>query len=143
MGVPYKQDTSTHKLYRQFFKASGGFGGFGGFGDEDEDMMPGRRGSPAGFSHIFTNVSGGMPGAMPRGARSSSAAFQTASPQSEPSEITRPLKVSLEDLFTGATKRLKVGRKLLSGGTDEKILEIEVQVSHFNLTYTLIPHMRL
>jgi len=45
---------------------------------------------------------------------------------SKPSEISRPLKVSLEELYNGTTKRLKIGRKLLSGQTEEKILEITV-----------------
>ncbi|KIJ13388.1 hypothetical protein PAXINDRAFT_81125, partial [Paxillus involutus ATCC 200175] len=44
----------------------------------------------------------------------------------QPSEITRPLKLSLEDLYIGATKHLKVSRKQTSGATEEKVLEIQV-----------------
>ena len=99
----------------------GGMGGFGG----------GRRG---GMSSMFSQddddddmtgsfFSSGMPGGMPRGGRSTRP--QSPAP-SQPSEITRPLKVSLEDLYSGATKHLKVGRRLLNGGTEEKVLEIQI-----------------
>jgi DnaJ family protein B protein 4 len=40
------------------------------------------------------------------------------------SEITRPLKVSLEDLYSGATKHLKVRRRQLDGTTEDKVLEV-------------------
>lgn len=100
----------------------GGMGGFPGmrsssgmFRDEDDEMGGGHP--------LF----GGMPGGMPNGS-SRSRSGRPASPQTPagPSEITRPLKVSLEDLYSGGTKRLKVGRKLLSGSTEEKVLEIQV-----------------
>lgn len=111
----------------------GGFGGFGGmpshgrsssaFHDDDDDPM-------GGFSSF-----GGMPGAMPSGGRARRAntggpGRRTASPgprsPSQPSEITKPLKISLEDLYSGTTKRLKIGRKLLNGTTEDKVLEIQV-----------------
>ena len=117
-------------LFRQIFGMGGlggmGFGGpsMGGFsggsrtrrnnmygGDEDDDMS----------GSFFT---GGMPGGMPR---SRPSAGRPASPApSQPSEITKPLKVSLEDLYSGATKHLKVGRRLLNGGIEDKVLEIQV-----------------
>lgn len=92
-----------------------GFSNFGLFGDDD-DMGGGGFGS-GGF------------GSMPGGFRSHSP--RTSSPtrsstQPSSSEITRPLKVSLEELYSGATKRLKVGRRRLTGETDEKVLEIDV-----------------
>ncbi|KIJ51438.1 hypothetical protein M422DRAFT_158495 [Sphaerobolus stellatus SS14] len=87
---------------------------------------------------------GGMPGGMPRGARTTSGS-RTASPSQPngptgPAEITKPLKVSLEDLYAGTTKRLKVGRRLLSGATEEKILEIEVQPGWKAGTKVRFPH---
>ncbi|KZT67946.1 DnaJ-domain-containing protein [Daedalea quercina L-15889] len=115
------------KIFEQFFGGGlGGLGGMGGFGgggrsrmgsmfaDEDEDM--------GGFSF------GGMPGGMPNGRSTpqSSARRPSSTPSAPPSEITRPLKVSLEDLYMGTTKHLKIGRKLLSGDTEEKVLEIQV-----------------
>ena len=34
--------------------------------------------------------------------------------------------MSLEDLYSGTTKHLKVGRRLLNGGTEDKVLEIQI-----------------
>lgn len=86
------------------------------FVDDDDDM-------DGSFSF------GGMPGAMP-GMNGQRAAGRKQpprpDPQSGPSEITRPFKVALEDLYTGATKHLKIGRKLLDGTTEDKVLEIQV-----------------
>ena len=97
----------------------GMFGGAGGHGHDSDDDL---------HSHFFSG--GGMPGGMPTGAGPRSRGARTRTEPvptpSAPSEITRPLKVSLEDLNSGTTKRLKVGRKLLTGGTEDKVLEIQV-----------------
>jgi len=91
-------------------------GGMGGAGtrrtsifDNDDDTGP------------FTS-SGGMPGGMP-GSRpgSSRRSPRTSTQPTQPSEISKPLLISLEDLYQGVTKRMKVSRKLLSGGTEEKV----------------------
>lgn len=122
------QPSDPRKIFEQFFGGStmfgsgmGGMGGMGGmFPDQDDDMN--------GFN--FTS-SGGMPGGMPR--RPQSTRTQTrfggasaSQPQDKPSEITRPLKLSLEDLYSGSVKHLKVGRKLFDGSTEDKVLEINV-----------------
>ncbi|KAI0649402.1 hypothetical protein C8Q79DRAFT_510549 [Trametes meyenii] len=115
--------TDPNKIFEQIFGMGGlgGMGGMGGFGG-------GRTRMPNMFSHdVDDDMSGsffpgGMPGGMPGGGRSTP---RTSAP-SQPSEITRPLKVSLEDLYSGATKHLKVGRRLLNGGTEDKVLEINV-----------------
>lgn len=99
----------------------GGMGGMNGsFEDEDDDMSGG---------HTFNFMGGGMPGGMPRGARShqSRPSARPTRPDAGPSEITRPLKVSLNELYSGITKHLKVGRRLLDGTTEDKVLEIVVQ----------------
>jgi len=114
------------------FSSFGGMGGMGGrasgprrgatmssmFGDEDDDM--------GGFSSF---TSGGMPGGMPR-SRPQPQRTNSRRPPSptkpEKSEITKPLKVSLEDLYSGTTKHLKVGRRLLDGTQEEKVLEIHI-----------------
>lgn len=98
---------------------SGGFPGFGGMGG-----MGGRTPMSSMFDDT-TNGSffgGGMPGGMPH--RASQRA--TSAPAPQPSEITRPLKLSLEELYSGSTKHLKVSRKLLDGSTEEKVLEIQI-----------------
>jgi DnaJ family protein B protein 4 len=90
--------------------------------DEDDDEA-------AGPSFSF----GGMPGGMPNRAngRQSRSQRPTSTPSSlasqGPSEITRPLKVTLEELYSGTVKHLKVGRRLLSGSTEDKVLEIHIQ----------------
>ncbi|EIW57283.1 DnaJ-domain-containing protein [Trametes versicolor FP-101664 SS1] len=117
--------TDPNKIFEQIFGMGGlggGMGGFGGggrtrvssmFAQDDDDDMSG-------------NFFGGMPGGMPRGGRASPRQPRAPASPSQPSEITRPLKVSLEDLYSGATKHLKVGRRLLNGGTEEKVLEIQI-----------------
>lgn len=99
----------------------------GGGGDDDDDM--------SGFRSFSSST--GMPGGMPgmnggrtRTTRSHTTPFasspHTQSSSRQPSEITKPFKVSLEDLYSGATKHLKVGRKLLDGAVEDKVLEIQI-----------------
>lgn len=82
--------------------------------DDDDDM----NGGGGGFSF------GGMPGGMPRHTQTSS--HPKSSTPSQPTEISRPLKVSLPELYTGTLKRLKVGRRLANGTTEDKVLEIQI-----------------
>ena len=119
----------------------GNMGGFprGGFqGDQDDDMNGSytmfNDGVGNKFSHS-SNMPGGMPGrARPQHkapSRSGTApqfgrSFSPSPKHEQPSEITRPLKVSLEDLYSGTVKHLKVGRRLLDGTTEDKVLEIRV-----------------
>jgi DnaJ homolog subfamily B member 4 len=94
----------------------------GGMFDMEDDM---------GNSFSFSSGGGGMPGGMPRRPiptrqPSQSQPSQSQPSSSQPSEITRPLKISLEDLYHGSVKHLKVGRRLLDGTTEDKVLEIQV-----------------
>ncbi|KAF9647989.1 DnaJ-domain-containing protein [Thelephora ganbajun] len=124
--------TDPNMIFEQIFGSFGGFGGMGGMGgarsrgasmfDDGDDMGP------------FPS-SGGMPGGMP-GSRPSSGrrSPRTFTQPTQPNEISKPLPISLEDLYQGVTKRMKVSRKLLGGGTEEKaswpdlqgVLEINV-----------------
>ncbi|KAF8335160.1 hypothetical protein F5887DRAFT_1063412 [Amanita rubescens] len=106
--------TDPQKIFEQIF--GGGLGGFGGRSggfsmDQDDDM--------GGF--------GGM-GGMPRRGSFRSAAGGTPRNESpskkETTEIVRQLKLSLNELYSGTTKRLKVGRRLLDGTTEDKVVEI-------------------
>ncbi|KAF8525953.1 hypothetical protein BU17DRAFT_83457 [Hysterangium stoloniferum] len=124
-------------IFEQFFRGFGGnMGGMqGATYNQDDDMT--------GFSNIF-GMPGGIPGRVPRRSTSS---FRPASPDMgrqpngpAPAEVTRPLKVSLEDLYTGTTKRLKVSRRLMSGRTEDKVLEIEVQPGWKAGTKIRFPH---
>lgn len=127
-------NTDIQFATRQFFRSMGG--GMGGMGSGMGSMFTGADSDDDGnFSfHTINGMPGGMPGGMPsgRGTRRPSSPYARASGNSpsrkrEPQEITRPLPLSLEDLFNGTTKHLKVSRKLRDGGTAEKILEIKVQ----------------
>lgn len=109
----------------------GGMGGFPGtsgtsrrtvYDDDDDDDM-------SGFSS-FGGMPGGMPGGMggrARPSRSASGFGAGPSTPAAPADVTRPIKVSLEDLYTGATKHLKVGRKLADGRQEDKMVEIVIQ----------------
>ncbi|CDO71842.1 hypothetical protein BN946_scf184939.g66 [Trametes cinnabarina] len=138
--------TDPNKIFEQIF-GMGGLGGMGGMGGMGGFGRGGRRG---GMSSMFAadddddDMSGsffssGMPGGMPGSARSTPRRPQSPAP-SQPSEITRPLKVSLEDLYNGATKHLKVSRRLLNGGTEEKVLEIQIAPGWKSGTKIRFPH---
>ena len=74
----------------------GGMGGMGG--------MPGMGGM------------GGMPGGF--GGEPSGAA------PPPPEEVIKTLALTLEELYKGGTKRLKLTRHMRNGGQEEKILEV-------------------
>lgn len=118
--------TDPQKIFEQFFGPGGlgGMGGMGGFGGGGRSRMANVFDGDDDMSGSFFS---GMPGGMPNGRPSSRPSPQRQPSVSPPSEITRALKVSLEDLYSGTTKHLKVGRKLLSGDTEDKVLEIQVQ----------------
>lgn len=48
-------------------------------------------------------------------------------PTGPATQIIKPLPVSLEDLYTGSVKKLKVTKKLLSGGTEVNTLEVTIR----------------
>ncbi|KAF7726136.1 hypothetical protein EC973_009028 [Apophysomyces ossiformis] len=97
-------------IFKHFFSSFGG-------GSMDEDDLGGMGGIPGGF---FS--SGGMP----------RSGFRTQRQPQKPPAIKRALPISLEDLYKGTTKRLKVTRKLRDGATGklittDKILTINVK----------------
>lgn len=108
---------------------SPGFGGMGGMGG-GRSGTSGMDGSPNVFDDDDIGGGGffGMPGGMPSGRQHPRPQSSTSTSASAPatSETTRPLKLSLEELYSGATKHLKVSRRLSDGTTEEKVLEIQV-----------------
>jgi DnaJ homolog subfamily B member 4 len=118
-GAGFKpfQPSSAEDIFRQFF-GGGGFGGMAGF--EDDEL--GGAGMFGGHGGQF----GGIP-KMGKFGRSAS-----ASSNSGPAVVQRPLKLTLEDLYAGTTKKLKVKRNMLDASTrqfvpSEKILTIQVK----------------
>jgi DnaJ homolog subfamily B member 4 len=94
--------------------------------DEDDDMMGGGP-SFYSFSHMPGRMPGGMGGnrdGVPPPSRTPS---QPAPKAGATSEVTRPLKLSLEDIYNGTMKHMKVARRKLGGSTEERVLEIVVQ----------------
>lgn len=83
-------------------RARGGMGGMPGMGGMGGmPGMGGMGGMPGGFGG---EPSGGAP--------------------PPPGEIVKPLLLSLEELYKGGTKRLKLTRHMRNGGQEEKILEV-------------------
>lgn len=99
------------------FTSFGG-GGFGG-------------GNPFGGASFG---GGGMPGAFPTGEgipraggrRASSMGGMRSESAARPPDVIHPLKLSLDDIFKGTKKHLKLKRKLLDGSTESKDIEIDV-----------------
>lgn len=121
---------STNDAFNIFrnFTESGGL-------DEDDDLFSmfgggGMRGGPraaggggngprGGGRSGFFGAGGGMPGGM--------GGSPSPPPQSAPKQsIELKLPVSLEDLATGTTKKMKIKRKG-SAGQEEKVLNISVK----------------
>lgn len=98
------------------FSQMGGFGMGGGgddFGFGGGFGGGGRGGSP------FGGMGGGMPGGFGGSTRS------TRRP--EPDTVTMPLAVSLEDIYQGATKKMKLNRKDMNGNRESKVLEVSIK----------------
>jgi DnaJ homolog subfamily B member 4 len=106
------------------------FGGLGGLGGDDMGRpQPSIAFTPFdGFAPF-----GGTSGRMPRGMGDNGRGQYTQTPsqpppeQESPKETTRPLKLSLEDIYGGTTKHLKVSRRRVDGSSEEKMMEIVVQ----------------
>lgn len=107
--------TNADDIFRQFFGAAGGggdpFASFGDFDDDDDDYGGGRFGF----------------GARPR---HSAAAGSGAG--GKPAPAIYPLRCTLEELYTGCTKKIKVTRKLMDPRThqstpSEKIISVAVK----------------
>jgi DnaJ family protein B protein 4 len=113
-------------IFAEFMRAGGASmgGGGGGGGMEDDDIFATfRGGAPGGFS----SYSGGRPS----GGRRGSSFPQRREPEVETTVVEKPLPVSLEDLFNGTTKKLKVQRKTYDQQTgkqnvEDKILSVPI-----------------
>jgi len=143
------------EIFAQFFGTNNPFSAFGmgggGSDDEGAEGMPG--GMPGGFRMFMGGMPGmggggmpgmagggmpgmagmGMPGMGPAaGAGAAAAGARRRGQPVQPEPIKRQLLCTLEELFSGTTKRIKVTRKRLNsdGKTtrpDEKVLEIVVK----------------
>ncbi|KAI0462219.1 hypothetical protein LJB42_004307 [Komagataella kurtzmanii] len=100
------------------FEQFGGFGGLGGMGGGMGGMGGGRGGSPfGGGGASYMKMPGGFGGESPSSYGS----------QVEPEVVTLKLNCTLEELFNGATKKMKLNRKGANGVKEEKILCIDLK----------------
>lgn len=89
------------------------FSQFGGFGGGDSDPFSQFGGS--GFGGGNSGFGGGMPGGFQQQRRR------------EPEVVQMKLPCTLEELYSGKLKKMKVSSKGPHGTTDSKILEIDVK----------------
>ncbi|TKA81263.1 hypothetical protein B0A49_00217 [Cryomyces minteri] len=98
----------------------GGGGGGGGMGGEDDDI----------FSSFGGAFGGGRPGAGSRARPSMNGMRRPAEP--EVTVLEKPLPVTLEELFNGTTKKMKIKRKTYDPATgkqatQDRILEVPIK----------------
>lgn len=95
------------------------FSQMGGFGMDDGGFSFGGShfGGGGGNPYGGAGMHGGMPGGF--GGR------QARRP--EPDTVSMPLLVLLEDLYSGATKKMKLNRKGPDGSKESKILEVKIR----------------
>lgn len=116
--------SNTNDIFNEFMRSGGGGGG-GGDDDEFANLFGniGGGGRPrtrvrTGFGDIPGGGSSGM-GRMPR--------QQTP----EVTTIERPLPVTLEDMFKGANKKMKIKSKTFDGSgkmtTTDKVLDVPIK----------------
>ncbi|GMM31347.1 type II HSP40 co-chaperone [Martiniozyma asiatica (nom. inval.)] len=99
------------------FSQADAFNIFSQFGGGMDDMFGGGGG-------------GGMPGGFGRGGgggRGGSPFGMGGQPRREAETIDLNVNCSLEDLYKGETKKLKINRKGPSGGSESKILEVNLK----------------
>jgi DnaJ-class molecular chaperone len=140
-GFSSFRPTNANDIFAQFFSQMGGgggmFGGGGGGGDSDEDMGQGQGGGgggfPGGLGGMFGGM-GGMPGGMGGmgGMGGGGGGRRTAPGPKKAPTIKYPITLSLEDLFTGVTKKMKITKTRTDsqGRTEQvpKVIEIPVRV---------------
>ncbi|BFZ57311.1 Molecular chaperone (DnaJ super) [Savitreella phatthalungensis] len=121
--------SDPNDIFSQFFAHGDPFGGAGAGGGSGG---PGggffNLGGMGGMPGMSGMGMGGMPGmgGMGGGARSRGNGAATASP--EPEIVTRALPVTLEDLFKGTTKKLRISRKVIASSTPaDKLLEVSIK----------------
>ncbi|KAK3061503.1 hypothetical protein LTS18_006057 [Coniosporium uncinatum] len=108
-------------IFTEFLRGQGG-GRMGGMGGDDDDLFA-----------QFGGMGGGGAGGRPRpGGRSNSSRFGGRQPTPEVTVVERPLPVSLEELFNGTTKKMKIKRKTYDQSTgkqnnEDRILEVPIK----------------
>lgn len=118
--------SDPESIFADFFRS----GMAGGGGEDDFGGMP----NLSGFRMGGMGGMGGMPGGR-KGSRSSRFADMNGGPRAPTPEVTvleKPLQVSLEDLFKGMTKKMKIKRKKYDQATgkqtvEDRVLEVPIR----------------
>lgn len=102
------------------FSQMGGFGmgddgGFSFGGGQGGGFSFGGNGGAGGMPGGFSSFGGGGAGGMPRQRRP------------EPDTVSMKLAVSLEDLYKGGVKKMKLSRKGINGDRESKVMEINIK----------------
>ena len=132
-GTHYEFQGDPRKIFEEVFGGAdpfgGGFGGLGGgLGGGPGGLFAGLGGMGGGGGGRQRIIINGQP--MDIGGDSDEDHFSQHGPQ-DPA-VERDLPVGLEDIYKGATKRMKISRKVMaldgrSQRTEEKILSIVVK----------------
>jgi len=127
---------------RTFHFSTGGGGGNGGFSFSNPESIFSEffRSGGAGMGDdddVFANLGGGM-GGRGGGFRTSSSRFRDSNgssrqrpPTPEVTTVERSLPLTLEDLYTGTKKKMKIKRKTFDEtgkrSVQDKILEMDIK----------------
>eukprot|EP00163_Fabomonas_tropica_P012201 TRINITY_DN23476_c0_g1_i1.p1 TRINITY_DN23476_c0_g1~~TRINITY_DN23476_c0_g1_i1.p1 ORF type:complete len:358 (-),score=105.50 TRINITY_DN23476_c0_g1_i1:131-1204(-) len=113
-------DAAAQEIFRRMF-GGGGFGGRGGFGGSGSSSP-----EPMDTDDPFAGLFGGMGGMGGMGGRRAGQRKRKAPP------VVHDLSCTLEELYTGCTKKLKVSKKLYDEASGKlipttKVLEVNVK----------------
>lgn len=114
--------SEPQSIFDEFLRSHGGAGGMGGMDDNDDlNNLFGSFGG-AGGARPRTRVRTGFGDTPGRSARQ---------PMPEVTTLERPLPVTLEDMFKGANKKMKIKSKLFDANgkrtTTEKVLDVPIK----------------
>jgi len=119
----------ANDIFSQFFSQFGGRGGGMSFGDDEDGANGGGGGGfPGMFS--FMQGGGGGPGGQGRGGTRGTGSPPQPARKTKGAPVVHRLSLSLEDLYTGVTKKMKITRTRLEAGKpvkQSKVVEIQVR----------------
>lgn len=129
-GFSYTWSGDPNETFRMFFGNSNPFAAF--FDDDEEGGGPGGFG---GFPFRFGSGGFGGPGVgagMGAGSAGLGANSSGSKKKTQDPPIYHDLLVSLEDIASGTTKKMKISRKVLSGDgrsthLEDKVLTIDIK----------------
>ncbi|GAA5916323.1 hypothetical protein JCM5296_007029 [Sporobolomyces johnsonii] len=125
--------SDPNDIFSHLFGSMGGGGGaspFGGMGGMGGGARTGGTRRPAGgnpFASMGGGGGGGFPGGFGGMGMDIDSEDEGPKKPAPPPEIVKPLPISLEDLYKGCTKKLKVTKKRRNGQEEANTLEIVVK----------------